>query len=366
MAIYHLSVKRFPRGKGPSSVGAAAYRSRSRLTCRRTGLVHNFKAKRGVGHTQIFGWNRDRSDLWNAAEKAEVKRNATTAREIQAAIPRELSNDSQLMLCSNFAQWLAQTFDVAVDMCLHDKEDKAKISNQPHVHFLMSSRRVTAHEDATRPFVFGEKTKEWDRICTKADRAAGFSDLDRDENGRGIYGVGCVHQVREQWERMANAFLQRSGSEQRIDRRSLIEQGIDREPVNENRAALEKAKAGIRTPQSEEMRKRRVRNVRRTIGQKPARTITAGVPDFDEAARPMRRRRAIATVSAPQEAPAVATLAAPKPSKPGMIAPSPAAGVRFRSVVDRCEEEARSRQKIEEKERRPPVPPKPKRNTPRL
>ncbi|MCI3077850.1 MobA/MobL family protein, partial [Escherichia coli] len=39
-------------------------------------------------------WCADRSVLWNAVEKAEQRRDSQLAREIELAIPREISRDA--------------------------------------------------------------------------------------------------------------------------------------------------------------------------------------------------------------------------------------------------------------------------------
>jgi len=66
--------------------------------------------------------------------------------------------------------------------------------------------------------------------------------------------------VREQYEAIANAALAEAGRSERIDRRTLAEQGIDREPINYSRAALDLGKRGVITPQAEEMERRKKRN----------------------------------------------------------------------------------------------------------
>ena len=48
MAIFHSSTKVFTRSKGHHAVMAAAYRSGTRMTCDRTGLVFNFTRKSEV------------------------------------------------------------------------------------------------------------------------------------------------------------------------------------------------------------------------------------------------------------------------------------------------------------------------------
>ena len=48
MAIYHAQIKSFSRGKGDSSIAAAAYRAGIDLTDTKTREVHRFSARHGV------------------------------------------------------------------------------------------------------------------------------------------------------------------------------------------------------------------------------------------------------------------------------------------------------------------------------
>ena len=60
-------------------------------------------------------WAQDRSTLWNAAEAAEKRKDARVAREIEVALPHELTADQRLELTREFAQGLADRYGVAVD-----------------------------------------------------------------------------------------------------------------------------------------------------------------------------------------------------------------------------------------------------------
>ena len=98
MAIYHLHVKVIGRKSGSSAVASAAYRSGSRLRDERLDRSHDFSAKRGcrpfrgdaAGTCAVEAWS-DRERLWNDAEAFEVRKDAQLAREVEFAIPREMS-----------------------------------------------------------------------------------------------------------------------------------------------------------------------------------------------------------------------------------------------------------------------------------
>lgn len=89
MAIYHFTTHTMSRANGHSAVAAAAYRSASKLVDERTGEVCDFTRKGGVISAEIVTPEGvpvpARSDLWNAAEAAEKRKDSRVAREWLAA-----------------------------------------------------------------------------------------------------------------------------------------------------------------------------------------------------------------------------------------------------------------------------------------
>ena len=109
MAIYHLSAKVMSRSTGRSIVAAAAYRSGSRLVDDRTGTVHDYTRK-SVDHTEILApagspdWVYDRQQLWNRVEAVEKRKDAQLAREVEVALPRELTPEARIDLLRQFGR----------------------------------------------------------------------------------------------------------------------------------------------------------------------------------------------------------------------------------------------------------------------
>ena len=104
MAIYHLHVKVIGRKSGSSAVASAAYRSGSRLRDERLERSHDFSAKRGVVHSEVMrpenapeAWS-DRERLWNDVEAFEVRKDAQLAREVEFALPREMTQAQAIEL----------------------------------------------------------------------------------------------------------------------------------------------------------------------------------------------------------------------------------------------------------------------------
>ena len=110
MAIYHLHVKVIGRKSGSSAVASAAYRSGSRLRDERLDRSHDFSAKRGVVHSEVMlpenapeAWS-DRERLWNDVEAFEVRKDAQLAREVEFAIPREMTQAQGIELARDFVR----------------------------------------------------------------------------------------------------------------------------------------------------------------------------------------------------------------------------------------------------------------------
>jgi Ti-type conjugative transfer relaxase TraA len=203
MAIFHFSAKVISRAAGSSALAAAAYRSASRLHDDRFDRHHDFSNKAGVVHSEVMlpegapeEW-QDREKLWNAAEAAEVRRDAQLAREIEFAIPRELDQVEGIRLARDFVQREFVDRGMVADLNVHwdigaDGEPK------PHAHVMLTTREVG--EDG-----FGPKVRDWNRT-------------DLLEHWRGA------------WANHVNQRLAELDIDARIDHRSLEAQGIDLEP----------------------------------------------------------------------------------------------------------------------------------------
>ena len=234
MAIYHLSMKPMSRASGRSAVAAAAYRAAEKLTNARDGIEHDFIRRQGVEHAEIVlpgdslaadgsrqsvagtEWARERSALWNAAEATERRKDARVAREIEVALPHELTAEQRLELTRDFAQSLANRYGVAVDFAIHSPHGHTDIRNH-HAHIMLTTRKVEAVSPDV-PFGLGAK-----------------SELEL-ENGKLVaLGLPTTHEqlrdMRMAWEQRSNVHLARAGLDLRIDHRSHQERGLEIEPT---------------------------------------------------------------------------------------------------------------------------------------
>ena len=85
---FNPSLQVMQRSKGRSAVAAAAYRSCTFLHDERVDIQHDYRKKGGHVSTELFGVEGlklgmdDIGTLWNAAEKAENRKNSLMATQI--------------------------------------------------------------------------------------------------------------------------------------------------------------------------------------------------------------------------------------------------------------------------------------------
>jgi len=210
MAIYHFSAKIIGRGAGRSAVAAAAYRSASRLQDERLGRHHDFTTKAGVVHSEVMLPEgaperlRDRETLWNEVETTEKRKDAQIAREVEFAIPREMTREQGIALARDFVSREFVERGMVADLNVHwdiGADGEAK----PHAHVMLTMREVG-------PDGFGGKVREWN-------------------------ATALLQSWRENWASHVNDRLQSLGIEARIDHRSYDHQGIELEPQHKIGAA---------------------------------------------------------------------------------------------------------------------------------
>ena len=206
MAQYRLSVNMIGRSSGRSATAAAAYRAGQRIEDHETGLVHDYTAKRGVLHTEILApentpdWMRDRAELWNAVHKVETRSNSQLAREIQLSLPHELNDEQRANLVRRFVEEQCVSRGMIADIAIHaPSSHPAADERNHHAHVMLTTREFVGDAWAKR------KNRDW-------------------------HQTEMIEEWREAWADHQNRELERIGSSERVDHRSLEDQGIMREP----------------------------------------------------------------------------------------------------------------------------------------
>ena len=229
MAIFHCEFKlvrraeeRMPGGRsrsGRSVVAAAAYRAGQKLTDEHAGGIdHDYSRRSHVLAAEILApagapeWAQDRQRLWNEVEQAEKRKDARLAREVELALPHELSREQQRELVRAYVQQQFVSRGMIADVAYHEA-DRGAAGRNDHAHVLLTMREIG-------PEGFGKKVREWN---------------DRE----------LVIESREAWARTTNQHLSAEGHQARIDHRSLAEQ---REEAERN-GDFQKAHELARVPQ---------------------------------------------------------------------------------------------------------------------
>ena len=226
-------------------MAAAAYRSGEKLVNEWDGLTHDYTRKGGVVHVEIMLPShappefQDRSTLWNSVEQIEKSSDAQLAREIEVALPVELSRSEQLALVRAFVKDNFINAGMCADFAIHDKG-----TGNPHAHIMLTIRPI-------------KENGKWGAKCRKVydldsqgqripDGKGGWknhredtTDWNRREN---------AEKWRAAWAAYTNQALEAAGRPERIDHRSYKRQGVDEIPtVHMGPAASQMERRGIQT-----------------------------------------------------------------------------------------------------------------------
>ena len=249
IAIYHCSIKIVSRGKGKSAVAAAAYRSGEKLTNEWDGLTHDYTKKGGVVHSEILlpahapPAFSDRSTLWNSVELSEKSNNAQLAREVEIALPVELSREEQTRLVRDYCSSQFVSKGMVADFNLHDTG-----GGNPHAHILLTMRPLDEKgawlPKSKKEYVLDENGEKIRLPSGRyKTRKVDLMDWNNREN---------AEVWRRAWADLANEFLAQNNRPERIDHRSYERQGIDQIPtVHVGVSATQMEKKGIVTERGE-------------------------------------------------------------------------------------------------------------------
>jgi ATP-dependent exoDNAse (exonuclease V) alpha subunit len=266
MAIYHLHIKSISRSDGRTATGAAAYRAGERIRDERTGVLHNHAHRVDVSHKEIVlparlhgvepEWVKERASLWNAAERAEGRRNARVAREYEVALPAELTPAQRVHLAQTFARELADRHNTAVDLAVHEPRPAGDARNH-HAHLLETTREIRAEG-------FGAKSGLDMQQRTRQQRALPPAIVE-------------FNLIRERWAARVNEALQAAGLSERVDHRSYQARGIDREPMAHiPYAAVQSERHGMRSEIAERLRESYRERVQQRLQREQEAERTAG------------------------------------------------------------------------------------------
>ena len=233
-------------------------------------MIHDYTRKRGIVHSEILlppnapPDFQDRGTLWNSVEQIEKACNSQLARELEVALPIELSREEQVRLVRAYCSSQFVSRGMCADFNIHDTGN-----GNPHAHILLTMRPMDAQgkwlPKSKKEYVLDENGE---RIRLPSGRyktrKIDLVDWNSQEN---------AEVWRKVWADLANEFLERNNRPERIDHRSYERQGIDQIPtVHIGVAASQMEKKGIATERGELNRSikaanRLLRDIKAQIGK---------------------------------------------------------------------------------------------------
>lgn len=204
MASYHFEIK-----SGRNADDHADYVARNGYHRKREDLVES-----GYGNLPEWAGNNP-SVLWKAAEKFERK-NAAVYREAIIALPGELSHEQNKTLVDDIVSKLAP--GKPYQFAIHAPTSSLEGESNPHVHLMTSDRMDDGIERPAERF--------FSRYNSKSPEKGGRKKASGGRNWMQLRGAAII--TRKLVADTINHHLAINGHEERVDHRTLEEQGIQR------------------------------------------------------------------------------------------------------------------------------------------
>ena len=340
MAICHLEAKVISRGAGRSAVAVAAYMSCSQILNDYDGVQHDYTRKQGLVWQQIFlpeyapaEWS-DRGTLWNAVEENEKTKDSRLAREFVVALPIEMGKAEWQNLLTEFIQDNFVADGMCADVCIHDTD-----GHNPHAHIMVTVRPLAENgqwqyktekeylcvRDGEEMGFTGAEFKQaqkegWEKqyqykvgrkkeyMIPSAAEAAGYERVSKTPKSTRFGRQNPIaarwnsdEQLvlwRSAWADVTNRYLERIGTEARIDHRSHADRGILEQPtIHEGVTARAMEQQGFIADRCELNRQIKADNKLlrelRSAFEKIAKAVKNTVPAIAEAMETLRRNMLI-------------------------------------------------------------------------
>ena len=211
MASYHLSVKVGAKGKASAHAEYIEREGEYKLK--------NNEKLEAVEHGNMPEWAQDNPNLfWQCADEFERK-NGSTYREIEIALPRELTPQQRKELVQTFVeQELGEKH--AYTWAIHNPKASIEGGEQPHAHIMYSERLQDGIERSPDQFFKRYNSKNPERGGCQKSNFAKTAEQRKTE----------LVELRERFADLQNVYLEEYGHKDRVDHRSLADQGIERSP----------------------------------------------------------------------------------------------------------------------------------------
>lgn len=230
MAIYHLNARTGNRGhdgtgrrgqyKKPKAGQSAA--AKHAYICRIGRYGRDASEVLFSESGNMPGWAAQSPELyWDAADCHE-RANGRLFKEVEFALPVELTLEQQVEAIRTFAEHLAGADNLPFTYAIHE----GKVRN-PHCHLMLNERINDGIERTAETW--------FKRYNAKKPHRGGA------QKTASLKPKNWLEQTRAVWSELANDALARHGHDQRIDHRTLAEQGAERLPqvhIGANVAAM--------------------------------------------------------------------------------------------------------------------------------
>jgi len=235
-------------------------------------VTHDYTRKGGVVYTEILLPGHvpteyaDRAILWNAVEKIERAKNSQLAREIEVALPVELTLEQNKILVQDYVNQQFVSAGMCADFAIHDKKD-----GNPHAHILLTMRPI--NPDGT----WGDKQKKEYTLDKHGEKI--YDPKKRQYKCKSIPTTDWNDQTkaevwREAWADAVNAALERENHAARVDHRSYERQGVERiSTIHLGASAHQMEQKGVATDRGNRNREICQANMQMQKLQKQIRTL---------------------------------------------------------------------------------------------
>ena len=191
-------------------------------------MTHDYTRKRGIVHSEILlpphapPCFQDRGTLWNSVEQIEKAGNSQLARELEVALPIELSREEQVRLVRAYCSSQFVSRGMCADFNIHDTG-----SGNPHAHILLTMRPMDAQgkwlPKSRKEYVLDENGEKI-RLSSGNFKTRKVDLVDWNSQGN-------AEVWRKAWADLANEFLEQNDRPERIDHRSYERQSVEEIPT---------------------------------------------------------------------------------------------------------------------------------------
>ena len=207
MASFHICVKSGKRGNAAEHAAYIAREGKHTKKGERSDLV-------AVEHGNLPAWaNGSTQEFWKAADRYE-RLNGATYRELEVALPNELTNSQNLELVKEFVK--SEIGDKPFQLAIHMPNAALGNVDQPHAHIMLSDRMPDGIQRTP--------DQHFKRFNRNEPEKGGCQ---KDSGGKDKTKLKTeVVRLREHWAELQNEHLQKNGKAARVDHRSNKDRGI--------------------------------------------------------------------------------------------------------------------------------------------